>query len=142
MESSSLNVNSSPGFKPIMENLNCSPRFLGVNSDEDDSSPIISLKTASRAFKSSLDEILILHSRLCIWLTLIKKLYLCDNSSTFVLRTRANFFSISAIKNGDEISPLFKGISVMATGIAVLIVNSRLVRSLRKTSVKEDDGNA
>ena len=41
-----------------------------------------------------------------------------------------------------EISPLFKGLSVMAAGIVVLIVNSRLVRSLHKADTKEGNANA
>ena len=40
--------------------------------------------------------------------------------------------------------PLFKGLSVMAAGIVILVINSRLIRSSRRTAVKEkeEDGNA
>ena len=66
--------------------------------------------------------------------------------SNSLLRTNTGMLTICAVALFliifSEISPLFKGFSVMAAGIVVLIVNSRLVRSLRKTSVKEDDGNA
>ncbi len=38
--------------------------------------------------------------------------------------------------------PVFKGLSVMAAGIVILVINSRLVRSSRKNAVKEGDENA
>ena len=66
--------------------------------------------------------------------------------SNSLLRTNTGMLTICAVALFliifSEISPLFKGVSVMAAGIAVLIVNSRLVRSMRKTNAKEGDGNA
>lgn len=63
-----------------------------------------------------------------------------------LLRTNTGMLTICAVALFliifSEISPLFKGLSVMAAGIAVLIVNSRLVRSMRKTNAKEGNGNA